>query len=160
MTEPLIDSRVGFRAALAWAFEQAVAKGAKRVICADEDFAEWPWDAPQTLGALTTWLRLPQRRLELLSRQYETLSRRSPRFTAWRRDWSHALQAWKVPMDWTAPLPTLLVADCAVSVHLIDAVHWRGRCRVDERVAAQWRESLGMVLQRSEPSWAVRTLGL
>lgn len=160
MTEPIIDSRAAFSTALTWSFQQALAVGARRVLCADEDFAEWPWDAPETLEALSAWLRLPQRRLDLLARHYEQLPRRSPRFTAWRRDWLHALQAWQVPEDWMASLPTVWVADRTVSVHLIDAVHWRGRARLDERAAAQWRENLDAVLQRSEPAWSVRTLGL
>ena len=157
---PVIDSRSGFAAAVAWGFEAAIELGARRIVCADIDFAVWPWDDGATLDRLTAWLRLPQSSLVLLARDFEGLPSRHPRFTAWRRDWVHAIDSRQVPADWPQAIPTLLVADQAVSVHLIDAVHWRGRAQADERAAHQWREGIDAVLQRSESAFAVRTLGL
>jgi hypothetical protein len=160
IAEPVIDSRAGFHAAIAWGLEQAVAQQARRIICADHDFADWPWEHQASLDLLGVWLRLPQRRLELLARSYELLPRRAPRFHAWRRDWAHAIDARQVPVDWPGDLPTVMVADVAVSVHLIDAVHWRGQARLDGRTARRWCEVCDVVSQRSEASFPVRTLGL
>jgi hypothetical protein len=157
---PAIDSRSSYAAAVAWGFEAAVAQGARRIVCADSDFTVWPWDDAATLDRLTAWLRLPQRSLVLLARDFAAVPRCHPRFNAWRRDWVHAVGAWQVPADWPHEIPTLLVADRAVSVQLIDRIHWRGRARDDERAAHQWREGIDAVLQRSEPAFAVRTLGL
>ena len=160
MTEPVIDSRSSYHAAIAWGLAQAVAQRARRIVCVDADFADWPWDDAASLEALAGWLRLPQRRLELLARSYDDLPRRSPRFNAWRRDWSHAIACWQLPQDWTEELPSVLACDDSVSVQLIDKVHWRGRVRLDGRSARQWLETIDVVLQRSEPAFAVRTLGL
>jgi hypothetical protein len=160
MTEPAIDSRSGFHAAIAWGFRESIAKGARRIVCVDADFADWPWDDGATLESLTAWLRLPQRRLELLALSYADVPRRSPRFNAWRRDWVHAMACWQVPQDWTEELPSVLTSDAGVSVQLIDKIHWRGRARHDGRVARQWVETIDVVLQRSEPGFAVRSLGL
>jgi hypothetical protein len=160
MSAPVIDSRNSFHEAVVWGFHEAIAQGARRIVCTDENFAEWPWDDVAILDALSVWLRLPQRRLELLARSYETVPRTSPRFNAWRRNWTHAMATFQLPDDWTATLPSVLVSDGAVSVHLVDAVHWRGRALCDARVARQWRESSDVVLQRSETAFAVRTLGL
>lgn len=157
---PAIDSRSSYRAAVAWGFEAAMASGARRIVCADSDFTVWPWDDADTLARLATWLRLPQRRLVLLARDFEPVARCHPRFDAWRRDWVHGLSGWQVPAEWPHELPTLLVTDRAVSVHLIDRVHWRGRAQVDERVAHRWLQDVDAVLQRSEPAFAVGTLGL
>lgn len=157
---PAIDSRSSYAAALAWGFETAIGLGARRIVCADSDFTVWPWDDAATLDRLTAWLRLPQRSLMLLARDFDAVPRCHPRFNAWRRDWSHAISGWQVPADWPHELPTLLVADRAVSVHLIDRVHWRGRAQADEGAAQVWRVNLDVVLQRSEPAFAVRTLGL
>jgi hypothetical protein len=159
-SEPAIATRADFHAALAWGFEQAIAQDARRIVCADSDFAEWAWDHQPTLDALAGWLRRPQRRLELLARSYDTVPRRWPRFNGWRSSWAHAITAWQIPEDWPGELPTLLVSDKAVSVHLIDAVHWRGRARLDARTARQWLETCDVVLQRSEATFPVRTLGL
>jgi hypothetical protein len=157
---PAIDSRSGHAAAVAWGFEAAIERGARRIVCADTDFADWPWDDAATLGRLSAWLRLPQRSLLLLARDFDALPRCHPRFNAWRRDWVHAISAWQVPADWPHEIPSVLVADRAVSVHLVDRVQWRGRAQADERAAHQLREGLDVVLQRSESAFAVRTLGL
>jgi hypothetical protein len=157
---PTIDSRASYDAAVGWGFESAMAVGARRIVCADTDFAFWPWDEPVTLTRLTTWLRLPQRSLVLLARDYQAMSRCHPRFDGWRRDWVHAISAWQAPADWPHEIPTLLVADRAVSVQLVDRAHWRGRAQSDERAAHALLEGLDAVLQRSEPAFAVRTLGL
>jgi hypothetical protein len=157
---PVIDSRNSHALAVAWGFQAAIERGARRIVCADSDFAVWPWDDSATLDALSAWLRLPQRSLVLLARDFSAVPRCHPRFNAWRRDWVHAVSAWQVPADWPHEIPTLLVADRAVSVHLIDRIHWRGRAQIDERAAHHWRESIDAVLQRSEPAFAVRTLGL
>jgi hypothetical protein len=70
------------------------------------------------------------------------------------------MSAWQAPADWPHEMPTLLVADRSVSVQLTDRLHWRGRTQNDERAAHSLREGLDVVLQRSEPAFAVRTLGL
>jgi hypothetical protein len=157
---PLIDSRDSYALAVAWGFQAAIERGARRIVCADNDFSVWPWDDPAMLDKLSAWLRLPQRSLVLIARDFNAVPRCHPRFNRWRRDWMHAVSAWQVPPDWSHEIPTLLVADHAVSVQLIDRIHWRGRAQLDERVAHQWREGIDAVLQRSEPAFAVRTLGL
>jgi hypothetical protein len=160
MPPPVIDSQDAYRAAVAWGFETAIGIGARRIVCADTDFAIWPWDEPATLTSLTAWLRLPQRSLVLLARDFDTVPRLHPRFNRWRRDWAHAIFAWQAPADWTPDIPSLLVADRDISVQLIDCTRWRGRARADERTAQDLRMGLDVVLQRSEPAFAVRTLGL
>jgi hypothetical protein len=161
---PPIASRAGFVAALRWGLHTAFEQGARRIVCADVDWADWPvWDDPALLRALAAWLRRPQRRLVLLARRYDTLERRCPRFNSWRADWMHAIEAWQPPEDLTPELPTVLVSEggeSAVSVQLIDAQHWRGRAELDPRRARLWCEELDVVLQRSERTWAVRPLGL
>jgi hypothetical protein len=157
---PSIDSRRAFHAALAWGFESAVAAGARRIVCCDPDFAHWSWDEPATLEILQAWLRLPRRALVLLARSYAAFPQDHPRFTRWRADRVHAIEAWQVVDEMASELPSVLVADKAVSVQLLDAVHWRGRASDEAAVALRWRDALDVVLQRAEPGFAVRTLGL
>jgi len=157
---PVIDSRRGWHAALQWGFTTAMAQGARRIVAVDPSFADWPLDDPALLQALTDWLRLPQRRLVLLAARFDELPRRCPRFNAWRAPWAHAIEGWQAPEELARDLPTLLTCDGAVSVQLIDALHWRGRVAMDERRARQWCEETDAALQRSERALAVRTLGL
>ena len=157
---PKIDSRTAFAAAIRWGFDAAIEAGARRLLLVDRDFAEWPLDEPALHDRLTAWLRLPKRRLVLLADEYEVVTRRHPRFVRWRADWSHAIDAFSPLAEDRVELPTLLVDDGAISVQLIDAVHWRGRADRDPRQALSWRETLDAVLQRSEPAFAVNRLGL
>ena len=157
---PRIDSRESFSAALHWGFERAIAGGARCITCTDPSFEAWPLNDAALLQQLTQWLRLPQRRLVLLAASYDTVPRQLPRFTAWRRDWAHAIQALQPQPEFALDVPALLIDDRHVSVHLIDPLHWRGRAADDARTRLLWQEKIDVVLQRSEPAFAVTTLGL
>jgi hypothetical protein len=157
---PRIDSRPAFVAALRWGFETAIEQGARQLLCVDARFAEWPLDDPSLLQSLAIWLRLPQRRLVLLAASFDEVPQRHPRFNVWRRDWVHAMACWQAPEELAADLPTLLLDDQSLSVHLIDAEHWRGRAQIDGRAARLWRDRIDVVLQRSAPTFPVNTLGL
>lgn len=157
-TPPAIDSRAAFGSAVRWALEHAERTGARRVLCVDPDFADWPLDEPALLATLTAWLRRPQRRLVLLAGDYEGVPRRQPRFVAWRADWAHAVEAWS-PAE-RVELPTLVLDDGELCLRLVDHLHWRGRVELDSRSARLWRDEIDAVLQRSEPAFPVYRLGL
>ena len=156
---PVIGSRAEFCAAVAWGVQSATERGARRLWFTDPSFADWPLDDPALLDTLTAWLRLPQRRLVLLAETYDDVVRLKPRFVAWRRPWSHAIEAW-TPQDRPADLPTWLLDDGPVCVRLSDRVHWRGRCAADPREAHLCRQEIDAVLQRSESAFPVNQIGL
>ncbi|MBU6257251.1 MAG: hypothetical protein KGL18_19955 [Burkholderiales bacterium] len=157
---PVIDGPATVAAALRWGLAAAVAQRARRIVCVDVDFAAWPLDDSELLAALTAWLRLPMRRLVMLARAYDAVPRRLPRYTAWRRDWSHAIDSRQVPDDWTGDLPTLLLSDGAVCVRLYDPVGGRGMATLDTRIASVAMVEIDAVLQRSVGAFAVDNLGL
>jgi hypothetical protein len=157
---PILDSRAGFAAAVQWGFAAACARRARRIVIVDPGFADWPLDDPALLQTLVGWLRMPQRQLLLLAAGYDEIPRRLPRFTRWRRDWSHALRTLAVSADQVPSLPTLLLDDGPISVHLVDTVHWRGRAAADAATAAAWRERIDPLLERAEPAFPVDALGL
>lgn len=159
-TPPTIAGRDDVAAALRWGFERAIADGARGITAVDPGFEAWPLDDPALLQALTAWLRLPQRRLQLLAARYDEVPRRLPRFTAWRRDWAHAMTVLQAPPEFADKLPTLLLDDRRVSVNIVDPVLGRGRCSLELRTRLHWWEQVDVVLQRSEPAFAVTTLGL
>lgn len=157
---PPIGSRSEFSAALLWGIETAVARPARQMWWVDSDFSDWPLSDSGLLDCMTSWLRLPQRRLVLLASDYGQVPRAHPRFMRWRADWSHAIEAWTPPDDVGLQLPRLLLDDGPVCVHLMDALRWRGRATHEARTARTWREEVEAVLQRSSPAFPVRTLGL
>jgi hypothetical protein len=157
---PPFSSRTEFTAALHWALRTSVAQQARRIVWVDADFAEWPLDDPVWHELLAGWLRLPQRRLVLLAATYDHMPRRHPRFTAWRRLWSHAIETWSPDDGATDTLPTLAIDDVAVCVHLIDALQWRGRASFNPRTARPWCDRVDVVLQHSSPAFPASELGL
>ncbi len=157
---PTVDSLASYHAALHWGVAQASASGARTLWCVDEDFADWPWNQPELLQALVPWLRLPQRRLVLVARQFDTLQRRHPRFVAWRADWAHAVDTW-APSEGERPvLPALLVDDGATLVHRLQAPDWRVSVGSDAARAQAARGEVQALLARCESAFPVKALGL
>lgn len=157
---PLIASRADFAAAVRWGVDTAVARPARVLWWVDRDFEEWPISDAALLDALTSWLRLPQRRLVLLATTFAGLPQRHARFVRWRADWSHAVEAWSPPEETASTLPCLLLDDGPVSVQLHEPLRWRGRALLDARAAHLWRQQIDAFLQRSTAAFPVRTLGL
>lgn len=156
----LIQTRADFDAAVMWAVQTAQARGARRLLMVDRDFADWPLGRPELLQALQAWLRLPQRRLVLLAAGFDEVPRRHPRFVAWRRDWAHAVEAWAPPAELAGALPTLLVDDGPVCLQVFPGPQLRGRAGLDALEARRWRDEIDAVLQQSEAAFPVQTLGL
>jgi len=109
---------------------------------------------------LTAWLRQPLRQLVLLAGGFEVLARTHPRFTAWRANWAHAIEA-RTPTELDpSDLPTLLLDDGPVLLELFDRERLRGRAAVDAAAARAARDRIDAAVQRSQPAWPVRPLGL
>ena len=157
---PPIDSRHSFAAAVCWGFKTAIGQNARRIYCTDADFANWPLEDAALQQQLGIWLRRPQRRLTLLALNFDEVPRRQPRFARWRRCFVHAIDSWQAPPEAKLQLPTLLVSDGAVCVHLVDALQWRGGAALGSQQAHAWRDQIDAVLQRSEPAFAANTSGL
>lgn len=157
---PLIDSRDSFHQGLRWLLAQATLHTTRTLWLVDRDFADWPLGETGFLDPLARWLRLPQRRIVLLAAGFDSVSRRHPRFMAWRRDWSHAVAPFVAPEDIAGRLPTLMFGDSGLVLHLFDALHWRGRAGRDDQAAEGWQHEIDAVLQRSEAGFPVQTLGL
>jgi hypothetical protein len=157
---PTIDSRSGFADAVLWGLQAAADRGARQVVCASPDFDAWPLDDPAWQHALQAWLRRPARRLVLLAARFDEVPRRHPRFTRWRREWVHAMATLAVPQALHADLPTLLVDDGPVLVHLADPLRWRGHAARDPAAAQAWRQTVDALVQQSEPAFPVTSLGL
>lgn len=155
-----LRSQADFHRALHWSLGWAVATRARRLTWVDPDFSTWPLDDAALLDALATWLRLPQRRLVLLARDYSQLQRQHPRFVRWRRDWVHAIDAWTPSEGVDTRLPTLLIDDQRLCLQMHDTTQWRGRLSLDEHAVRQWRDEIDAHLQRCESAFPAHQLGL
>jgi len=115
------------------AFRERGARGRRRsrgtarpqLALVDPDFAEWPLDQPAMLEGLTRFVQLPERRVVLIGRQFDSVQRQFPRFVRWRRTFAHAVQP-LAPVDDGVELPTVLLADRSFALRVLERVRWRG----------------------------------
>jgi hypothetical protein len=155
----LITSRGEFHDALKLALTNIAAVGCREVFFCDADFLDWPLSDAVVIDCLTEWAR-SHRRLTLMASQFDDLARRHGRWVEWRRRWSHLVEC-RVNNDLeVGKFPTLLLAPGLVMVRLVDRVRYRGSVSRDAADLLQHRETLDAVLQRSEASFPVTTLGL
>jgi hypothetical protein len=155
-----IESREGFLKTMPRALAAALEDPVRTIWFVDPDFAEWPLDQAGVIEPLQRWLRQPGRRLCLLACRFDGLDRSHPRFSAWRRDWMHAIEA-RTPADNDGlDLPTLLVDDRRTLMCLWERNPLRGRASRNPAAARIERDRVDAWWQRSEPAWPVRTLGL
>jgi hypothetical protein len=154
----LIDGRSEFKAAVRLALSEAVAAGTRELVFVDTDFESWPLEDTQVLASLTAWARMPTRALLIVAGHFDELPRRCPRFTAWRRDWAHAIACHATEVE-SSQIPTLLLAG-AQSLYLADRLRWRGHWLDGDSQVRAWREVVDVLMQRSEPDFPANMLGL
>lgn len=157
---PLMNSPASASAALHWGIQQAIQERARCITCVGQSLAQWPLDDADLLADMVQWFKLPQRRLVLLAASFDDLPRALPRFTAWRRPWVHAMQAWQPPEELATALPTLMFDDRRITVYRVDEESGCGRVSSDRQELLRWSQKIDAVLQRSSPAFALNTLGL
>ena len=82
------------------------------------------------------------------------------RFVAGYRLWTHAITACSPLPEDAVELPSLLLADGAALVQLLDKEHWRGWSSNEPALLRLGQERIDALLQRSQPAFAATTLGL
>lgn len=155
----LITTRLEFHDALRLAFSETSHAGSRELFLCDEDFADWPLNEPEIIAALTRWA-MPHRKLWMLARHYDEVTRRHPRFVEWRRTWSHVMECRAAEEVDSGDLPTLFLAPSVVCVRLFDRIQIRGSLSHDTADFIRDRELFDAVSQRSEESFPASTLGL
>lgn len=155
----LITSRSEFQDALRGAFAEMAHVGAREVWICDDDFADWPLNERAVVDHLAKWA-YAHRKLTVVARTFEEVTRRHPRWVEWRRQWSHVVECRSVEEALPGDLPATLLAPGLVVVRLFDAVHIRGSVSRDVADAVQSREMIDAVLQRSAEAFPATTTGL
>ncbi|WP_284620445.1 hypothetical protein [Aquabacterium humicola] len=162
MTDARDDRLEGRDACISALREQLLAlpSAAPRLVwCIDPDFVDWPFEEPAVMQALTRWAQAPGRQIRFMALDYDQLMRRHPRLAAWRRDWSHCIQAWRPADSERAELPSWLLAG-GQAIEWLDREHWRGRRLQAPPELRQLEEACDALAQRCEPAWPATVLGL
>lgn len=155
----LIDGHSAFHAALRTAFAEVAQHGCRELWLCDNDFADWPLGERAVIEQLSQWA-MSSRRLVLVARHFDEVSRRHARWVEWRRQWSHIVSCRSNAEVENDAFPTVLLATGLLSVRLADVVHHRGRLSHERADDIRCKEMIDAVLQRSEEAFPATTTGL
>lgn len=134
-------------------------RGPREVWMVDAEFEAWPLDDDTVLDALAVWLRPPGRRLHIVAGDFKAVQWRHPRFSAWRRPWTHVLDAWQPLPEERVQLSALLLAGDA-ALEMLDAARWRARMVSGRPALRVLHENVAGLLHRCQSAWPATTLGL
>ena len=154
-----IASRKEFHEAIRSCLVRAADAGASAIYLVDNDFEDWPLNERAVVEALARWASA-RRKLVLFAHSFEAMPRSAPRFTEWRRQWSHIVLCRSDPDIEAQQVPTLLLVPGELALRLLDPVRYRGLLsgRASDEVEA--RETIDALLQRSVEAFPPTTLGL
>jgi hypothetical protein len=155
----LITTWVEFHDALREAFAEIAQQGCREIWMCDTDFADWPIDEPGMIELLTSWA-LPHRKLTLIARDFDEFPRRHPRWTEWRRTWSHVVDCRVLDEADALQPPVVLLAPGVITLRLVDLIHPRGSLSREAGDMVRNRELIDAVSQRSIEGFPATILGL
>ena len=155
----LITTRAEFHDALRNSLGEIAATGCREIIMSDADFADWPLSEPAVIESLTRWAQ-KHRKLTLLAQTFDEIARRHGRWVEWRRQWSHVVECRANIELEAAQVPTVLLAQSLLVLRLVDPIRYRGSVSHEVADMVLCGEQIDAVLQRSEETFPVTTLGL
>ena len=154
-----IGSRKEFQAAIRSALETAADAGSAEICLVDRDFQEWPLNERAVVETLARWAS-SRRRFVIYAHSFDEVPRIAPRFTEWRRQWSHIVQCRTDPEIEAQQVPTLLLVPGELALRLLDPVRYRGVLSGRAADLVEAREAVDALLQRSVEAFPPTTLGL
>ena len=158
----LLEGRFGGRTEFAelirQAFVAASLQGWNEIILCDPDFDDWPLGERVVAQALNDWSR-SGRKLTMLARNYDGITRRHARFVTWRRVWSHIVECRASGSGPVDVLPSALWTS-GWAFERLDLVRSSGIAGSEIARRFALKERLNERLLKSVPAFAARTLGL
>lgn len=158
----LPDGRFGgrteFSALIRRAFQAAAGQGWREIIICDASFEDWPLGERSVADALGAWSRTG-RKLTMIARNYDAVSRRHPRFVTWRRNWSHIVECRGSASGPSENLPSAMWTPGWV-FERVDVDRSAGYAGHETSRRLALRECLSERLLKSVPAFPATTLGL
>jgi hypothetical protein len=131
----------------------------RRVWLVDPDFAAWPFGDAAVIDAMSAWIRSGGRRMTWIGADFAAVERSHPRLVPWRRQYAHAIDAYRPVEGEQVDWPSWLILERTALV-LDDRERWRGRTLTEPQRLRELCEAADALLQRCEPAWPGTTLGL
>lgn len=158
LPEGRFSGRTEFIDLIRQAFGAAARQGLREIIICDADFEDWPLGERAVTQALGDWSR-SGRKLTMLARHYDAITRRHPRFVTWRRTWSHIVECRASASGPNEALPSAMWTPAWVFERL-DLQHSTGMSGFEAARRVALKERLNERLLKSVPAFPATTLGL
>lgn len=150
--------RIAFQQLVRDALACAAREGWPEIILCDADFHDWPLGERAVAESLRQW-SATGRRITLLARRYDEVTRRHARFVMWRQRWSHIIEARACPSADPLELPSAIWSPGWVMQRL-DPERCNGISGSEPERRLLLREGLQEWLAKSSVSFPASTLGL
>jgi hypothetical protein len=154
----VFDGRREFQDLVRQVFAAAAGQGWREIILCDRSFEDWPLGERSVVESLQAWCK-SGRHITLLARRFDTLIATHHRFVAWRRQWSHIIEARAVPSASVEEFPSVIWTPTWVASRLAPELS-RGVASTEANRRLVLREELNEWLHKSSPSFPATTLGL
>jgi hypothetical protein len=159
---PLPDQRFEGREAFQQLVRDTLAcaarEGWREIILSDATFEDWPLYERAVADSLQAWSKTG-RKMTLLAKRYDDVVRRHARFVAWRRTWSHIIEARACPSADALELPSAIWSP-GWALERRDIARCNGFCGSEPERRVLLRQTLQEWLQKSTPAFPAFTTGL
>lgn len=140
------------------AFAAAAAQGWREIIICDSTFADWPLGERAVAQSLQDW-STSGRKLTMLAKNYNEVTRRHARFVTWRRTWAHIVECRANAAIADDDMPSGLWSPVWVCQRL-DLARSTGVAGAEPARRVAVKERFDECLRLSSPAFAATTLGL
>ena len=140
------------------AFAAAAGQGWQSMVLCDSTFEDWPLGERAVVQCLQDWSK-SGRKLTMLAKSYNEVSRRHARFVTWRRTWSHIVDCRSNSAVASSDMPSALWSPSWVMQRL-DLVRSTGVSGSEPARRVALKEQIDACLRLSAPAFPATTLGL
>jgi hypothetical protein len=162
LTQQLPEGRFSglteFSALIRQSFAAAAEQGWREIILCDGSFDDWPLGERAVAQSLNDWSK-SGRKLTMLAKNYNEITRKHARFVIWRRTWAHIIDCRANTAIAFDDMPSALWSPGWVFQRL-DVTRCNGFSGSEPGRRVALRERLDACLKLSSPAFAATTLGL
>ena len=150
--------RTDFQQLIRNAIAQAAEEGWREMLWFDLNFADWPLGERSVEASLQAWSETG-RKLTIVAKRFDTVIAHHHRFVAWRKQWSHIIEARAVSSASDEEFPSAILAP-HWAMHRLQPTLCKGVAGYGAKRRVDLRELTNEWLAISSPAFAATTLGL
>jgi peptidyl-tRNA hydrolase len=158
LLQGVFSGRTDFQQLIRSALAQAAKEGWREMVWFDLNYADWPLGERSVEASLQAWSETG-RKLTIVAKRFDTLIATHHRFVAWRKQWSHIIEARGVTSASDEEFPSLILSPTWAMQRLQPAL-CKGVAGYEPKRRVDLRELTQEWLAISSPSFPSTTLGL